>query len=376
MNDPAKSMRDPAVHLRLGTRQSPLAMAQALEARARLCAAHGWPLEAVELVPVVASGDKIQDRALAEIGGKALWTKELDGWLYEGRIDAAVHSMKDVETIRPDWLTLAAILPRADIRDCLIGAGSIAQLPQGAIVGTSAPRRAAQLLHYRPDCQVKLFRGNVATRLAKLEAGEADATFLAAAGLIRLEHPLVDGMAEAAEVAEVDQANRLDHREGQPRDNAQQRAPAGGFSAHMLEPDRWLPAAAQGAIGLECRRDDIAARKVLAAIDDPAGRASVLAERAVLAGLGGTCQSPVAMRSEMAGDQLKLSASLFSEGGAERVDGEVTLSLADCATEEAAWENSAEEKCAGAMAPARLFGEELLADAPSSIRVLFAGAAR
>ena len=172
--------------LTLGTRRSPLAMAQAEETRARLCAAHGWPESAVELVPVVASGDKIQDRPLAEIGGKALWTRELDAWLFEERIDAAVHSLKDVETIRQPELVIAAVLPRADKRDVLIGAASIAALPQGAVVGTSAPRRAAQLLHARPDCRVVSFRGNVATRLAKLAAGEAQATFLAAAGLQRL----------------------------------------------------------------------------------------------------------------------------------------------------------------------------------------------
>ncbi len=161
-------------------------MAQAHEARARLCAAHGWDESAVELVPVVASGDRIQDRPLAEIGGKALWTRELDQWLVEGRIDGAVHSMKDVETLRPEAIAIAAILPRADKADRLLGAESIAAIPAGARIGTSAPRRAAQLLHLRPDLTVVGIRGNVATRMAKLEAGEADATFLAAAGLDRL----------------------------------------------------------------------------------------------------------------------------------------------------------------------------------------------
>ena len=175
--------------IRLGTRRSPLAMAQATEARARLAAAHGWAEDAIEIVPVTASGDRIQDRPLAEIGGKALWTKELDAWLLEGEIDFAVHSLKDVETIRPAEITIAAVLPREDVRDCLVGAASIAALPQGARVGTSAPRRAAQLLHARPDCVVVPFRGNVATRLAKLAANEADATLLALAGLNRLgEH--------------------------------------------------------------------------------------------------------------------------------------------------------------------------------------------
>src|SRR6478672_247187 len=127
--------------LRLGTRRSPLALAQAEETRARLCAAHGWPESAVELVTVIASGDRVQDRPLSEIGGKALWTKELDAWLDERRIDAAVHSMKDVETVRPSFLTIAAILPREDVRDVLVGAASIAAIPPGARVGTSAPRR-------------------------------------------------------------------------------------------------------------------------------------------------------------------------------------------------------------------------------------------
>jgi len=149
--------------LRLGTRRSPLALAQAEQARARLCKAHGWPPEAVELVTVLASGDQVQDRPLAEIGGKALWTKELDAALHERRIDFAVHSMKDVETLRPAAFTIAAILPRADVRDVLVGAESVAAIPHGARVGTSAPRRAAQVLHARPDCSVVPIRGNVAT---------------------------------------------------------------------------------------------------------------------------------------------------------------------------------------------------------------------
>ncbi|MGB3712066.1 MAG: hydroxymethylbilane synthase, partial [Erythrobacter sp.] len=187
-------------------------MAQAHETRARLCAAHGWDENEVELVPVVASGDKVLDRPLSEIGGKALWTKELDVWLREGRIDVAVHSAKDVETERPEEFLFAATLPRADRRDSLVGAESIAAIPQGAIVGTSAPRRAAQLLNLRPDCRVVTFRGNVATRLGKLEAGEADVTFLAAAGLDRL------GLSDV----------------GTP-----------------LQRDGWIPAAAQGVIALE-----------------------------------------------------------------------------------------------------------------------------
>jgi len=276
--------------LKLGTRRSPLAMAQAEEARARLCAAHGWAPGMVELVPVLASGDKVQDRPLAEIGGKALWTRELDQWLAEGRIDAAVHSLKDVETWRRESLVLAAILPRADKGDVLIGASSLAALPEGAVIGTSAPRRAAQALHARPDCRVVTFRGNVATRLAKLAAGEADATFLAAAGLQRL---------------------------GQTG------------TGHPLDPAEWLPAPAQGAIAIECRADDAPTRDRLAAIDHAASRAEVTAERALLATLGGNCHSPVAVLCDHDGGMLAMRAALFSPDGAERVEGAATFAAGD-----------------------------------------------
>ncbi|WP_427964827.1 hydroxymethylbilane synthase [Altererythrobacter sp.] len=277
MPDTAKSQP----FLRLGTRRSPLAMAQAHEARARLCAAHGWDENRVELVPVLASGDKIQDRPLAEIGGKALWTKELDEWLGEGRIDAAVHSMKDVETIRSQHFTIGAFLPRADVADVLVGAGSLAEIPHGSRIGTSAPRRAAQLLYTRPDCEVVPIRGNVATRLAKIQAGEAQATFLAAAGLSRL--------------GEDNVGIRLDE-------------------------DDWLPAPAQGAIGIECRSADERVRALLAAIDHGATREAVLAERALLARLSGDCHSPIAMLSTYAGEILTLRCALFSPDGTERIE--------------------------------------------------------
>lgn len=281
---------DGNVKLRLGTRNSPLAMAQAHEVRARLCAAHGWDESAVELVPVTASGDKVQDRPLAEIGGKALWTKELDQWLGEGRTDISVHSLKDVETVRPDAFALGAILPRADKRDRLVGASSIALIPQGATVGTSAPRRAAQLLNLRPDCKVVLFRGNVATRLAKLAAGEADATFLAAAGLERL---------------------------GQTG------------TGHPLDPADWLPAPSQGAIAVECRSDDAATQALVAVIDHGPSRAEVTAERALLAELGGNCHSAVAVLCDHHEGELAMQAILFSPDGAERVAGEARFSVSD-----------------------------------------------
>lgn len=280
----------PAAPFRLGTRRSPLAMAQAEEARARLCAAHGWEETTVELVPVTASGDRIQDRALAEIGGKALWTRELDGWLMEGRIDAAVHSLKDVETQRPQEIAIAAVLPRADVADVLLGAPSVEALPQGAAVGTSAPRRAAQLLHLRPDCRVVLLRGNVATRMARLAAGEVDATFLAAAGLERL--------------GERGVGTRLD-------------------------PEVWLPAPSQGAIGIECRAADSRARSLLAAIDHAQSRSQVLAERALLAALGGWCHSAVACLSGSQGQELHLTAALFSPDGAERIAGEIRFAAGE-----------------------------------------------
>lgn len=279
-----------APEIRLGTRRSPLAMAQAEEARARLCAAHGWPESAVELVAVEASGDKIQDRPLAEIGGKALWTRELDLWLGEGRIDAAVHSLKDVETIRPPELAIAAVLPRADKRDVLIGAASIHALPQGAVVGTSAPRRAAQLLHARPDCRVIPFRGNVQTRLAKLAAGQAQATFLAAAGLARL--------------GETD-------------------------TGHPLDASEWLPAPAQAAIAVECRTDDRRTRDRIAAIDHAPSRAEVVAERALLAALGGTCHSPVAVLCDWAEDELAMRAAIYTPDGSEKAAGEARFVAGD-----------------------------------------------
>ncbi|BBC72233.1 hydroxymethylbilane synthase [Altererythrobacter sp. B11] len=303
--------------LKLGTRRSPLAMAQAEEARARLCHAHGWDANAVELVPVVASGDKVQDRPLAEIGGKALWTRELDQWLEEGRIDAAVHSLKDVETIRPPQFTLAAILPREDKADRLLGAASLAALPRGAVVGTSAPRRAAQALHARPDCTVVTFRGNVATRMAKLAAGEADATFLAAAGLARLGQEDV---------------------------------------GHRLDPAEWLPACAQAAIALECRTDDARTREWLAPLDHGPSRAEVMAERALLAGLGGSCHSPIAVLCDFSEGMLAMHAALFSPDGAERVTGEARFAAGD--TE----------------APARL-AADLLARASPGIAAHFSGAA-
>jgi hydroxymethylbilane synthase len=268
---------------RIGTRSSPLALAQAEMTRAALMAAHGWNDAQVRLVPMLSSGDKVQDRPLAEIGGKALWTKELERALIDDDIDIAVHSMKDVETIRHGAFSIAAMLPRADVRDRLIGAPSIAALPESALVGTSSPRRAAQLKAIRPDIRTETIRGNVATRLAKIEAGEFDATLLAAAGLDRL------GL---------------------------------GYVGVTIAESDMLPAAAQGAVGIDClaARSDVAA--LLSAINDADTFACVLAERAFLAALGGTCHSPVAAQARHEGDRIIIKAEILSEDGSERHTGE------------------------------------------------------
>jgi len=255
--------------LRIGTRGSPLALAQASLVADALKAAHGWGADAIEIVAITTTGDMIQDRPLADLGGKALWTKELDSALFERRTDISVHSMKDVETIRHDALVIGAMLERADTRDRLVGADSIAALAQGARIGTSSPRRSAQLLHRRPDLEMVPIRGNVATRLARVESGEYHATLLAAAGLDRL-----------------------------------------GIDAGV--PLDLLPAPAQGAIGAEilAERGDLCA--LLAAIDHRPTHEAVDAERAFLARLGGDCRSAVAA---LAGGATVRAEILSADGG-------------------------------------------------------------
>ncbi len=238
---------------------------------------------ATEIVPITTTGDIVQDRPLAEIGGKALWTKELDRALAEGRTDLSVHSMKDVETIRPDSLAIAAMLPRADPRDRLIGAARIADLPEGAVVGTSSPRRAAQLLARRPDLRIVPIRGNVQTRLAKVARGEIDATLLAAAGLDRL------GIAE-----------------GTPLDDL-------------------LSAPAQGAIGVEVLASRADLHQLLAAIDDEATSRCVHAERDLLAALGGDCHSAITARAVIENDKVRLDAEILSADGREVRAGSIRL---------------------------------------------------
>ena len=241
---------------------------------AALGAAH--PGLAIEIVPIRTSGDRIQDRPLAEIGGKALWTKELDRALKDGAIDCAIHSMKDVETIRPPEIAIAAMLPRADVRDRLIGAPSIAALATGARIGTSSPRRAAQLRRLRPDLRIMMFRGNVDTRLARLAAGEADATLLAAAGLDRLGRPEI---------------------------------------GHAIPVETMLPAPAQGAVGIECLADRSDLRATIAAIGDRDTQCCVMAERTFLAALGADCHSPVGALAECDGWHIRLRAEILAMDG-------------------------------------------------------------
>ncbi len=283
--------------------------------RDALIAAHEVGPEEVEIVVIRTTGDKVQDRPLAEIGGKALWTKELDRALLGGEIDCAVHSMKDVETIRPEMIAIAAMLPRADVRDRLVGAGSIEALPEGALIGTSSPRRAAQVRKLRPDLRTVFFRGNVDTRLGKLADGEVDATLLAAAGLERLGR----------------------HDVGTP-----------------IPLNVMLPAPAQGAVGVECRADDSHARAMLAAIDHPTTHACVLAERALLAALHADCHSPVAALATIDGAILTLRAELLAEDGSAHVHSQIEGAPLDPEIP-------------------RAVAADLLARAPEAVRRLFGG---
>ncbi|HEY0014521.1 MAG TPA: hydroxymethylbilane synthase [Allosphingosinicella sp.] len=274
--------------LRIGTRGSPLALAQARLVAEALREAHGWGPERIEIVAMTTTGDQITDRPLAEVGGKGLWTKELDRALMEGRTDISVHSMKDVETIRPPELEIAAMLPRADYRDRLVGAESIEALAQGARFGTSSPRRAAQLLRRRPDLEIVSFRGNVQTRLRKLSLGEADATLLAAAGLDRLEHPEI----------------------GVPL-------------------DALLPAPAQGAVGVEILTENRRLRPIIQAIDDEATHLCVSAERRLLEGLGGSCRSPIAALARIEEGRMRLQGEILTTDGRHCQDLDTTFDVGD-----------------------------------------------
>ncbi|GLQ36362.1 porphobilinogen deaminase [Amylibacter marinus] len=270
----------PDTPLKIGTRGSPLALAQAYETRDRLMTALKCGQDHFEVVVIQTTGDAVQDRPLGEIGGKGLFTKEIEEALLNGGIDIAVHSMKDMPVTFPAGLVLDCFLPREDERDAFVSTRykRIADLPMGATVGTSSLRRRAQLLYRRPDLNVVEFRGNVQTRLRKLSEGVADATFLACAGLNRL-----------------------------------------GLSEHATPIDRddMLPAIAQGCIGIEQRGADVEVGKILALIEDKHSKARLCAERALLAGLDGSCQTPIAGLAEIEGDILTLRGQVLRPDGSE-----------------------------------------------------------
>lgn len=265
--------------IRIGTRGSPLALAQAREVRARLTEAHGLPETAFEIVVIKTSGDRILDRPLAEVGGKGLFTKEIEDALISREIELAVHSMKDMQTVLPDGLVIGATLPREDVRDAFISLdyASLAELPQGATVGTSSLRRQAQVRRLRPDLDVVGFRGNVQTRLGKLRDGVAMATFLACAGLNRLG--LAHQIKRAVPVSEM------------------------------------LPAVAQAAIGIEIRGDDAKTRDLIAPLDHPDTAICVAAERAFLTKLEGSCRTPIAGLATIAGDAIEFHGEILTPDG-------------------------------------------------------------
>jgi hydroxymethylbilane synthase len=267
--------------LRIGTRGSPMALRQAALVRDRLTAAH--PGLAAEIVTIRTTGDRVQDRRLAEIGGKGLFTKEIEEALFVGRVDLAVHSLKDVETWLPNGLEIACVLPRDDPRDAFLSrtAASFGALPERARIGTSSLRRQAQLLRRRPDLVVVPMRGNVDTRLRKLAAGEVDALVLALCGLARLD---------AAEHA-----------------------------TEILPHEMMLPAVGQGALAIECRAGEDWLRSLLEPLHDPRTAACVAAERAMLAALDGTCRTPIAGLAEIEGGRLTLEGLLLMPDGSAEI---------------------------------------------------------
>jgi hydroxymethylbilane synthase len=287
------TLPSPASPLKIGTRGSPLALWQAHEVRRCLMLAHGLPEAAFAIVVIKVMGDQIQDKALKDIGGKGLFTREIEEALLDGGIDIAVHSMKDMPTHQPQGLLLDCYLPREDVRDAFVspGVASLAALPEGAVVGSSSLRRRAQLALRRPDLRLVEFRGNVQTRMKKLEDGVAAATFLAMAGLNRL------GMTAVA------------------------RGP--------VEVTEMLPAVAQGAIGIERRVADVRVQGLLDAIHDGPTGIRLAAERAYLATLDGSCETPIAGLAVIEGDQLWLRGEILRPDGSEAIDGEARGSVAD-----------------------------------------------
>ncbi|MEO9863907.1 MAG: hydroxymethylbilane synthase [Yoonia sp.] len=283
----------PAQPFNIGTRGSPLALAQAYETRKRLMTAFDLPEAAFEICVIKVTGDIIQDRALKEIGGKGLFTKEIEEALLDGSIDIAVHSMKDMPVLQPDGLLLDTYLPREDVRDAFISNSctGLADLAQGATVGTSSLRRRAQLLARRPDLNVVEFRGNVQTRLKKLGDGVAEATFLAMAGLNRL------------------------HMDDVPKT--------------AIAPEDMLPAVAQGAIGIERRGDDNRAAEMLAALHDTPTGQRLAAERAFLEALDGSCETPIGALADLDGGTLRLRGEILRPDGSEVLNDDATAPIED-----------------------------------------------
>ena len=284
---------NPSSPFRIGTRGSPLALAQAHETRRRLSAAFDLPEDAFEIVVIKTTGDRVLDRPLKEIGGKGLFTREIEDAMLKGEVDIAVHSMKDMPVDQPAGLVLDCYLPREDVRDAFISpsSGTLAELAAGTKVGTSSLRRKAQLLNRRPDLEVVEFRGNVQTRLKKLEDGVAACTFLAMAGLNRL------GMSDIVSSA--------------------------------IAPEEMLPAVAQGAIGIERRGDDSRAASMLEAIHDTPTGQRLAAERAFLAALDGSCETPIAGLAELNGGQLRLRGEILRTDGSEALSDERSGTIED-----------------------------------------------
>jgi hydroxymethylbilane synthase len=287
----------PTHPIRIGTRGSPMALYQAALVRDRLRAAHSELAGGgmVDVVPIRTTGDRVQDRRLAEIGGKGLFTKEIEEALLDRRIDLAVHSLKDMETTLPPGLEIGCVLPRDDPRDVLVsrdGKG-LAELPQGASVGTTSLRRRAQLLRLRRDLAVLPIRGNVDTRLNKLAAGEVDALVVALCGLERL------GKADVAH--------------------------------EILPTTLMLPAVGQGMLAIECRSDDAAITRFLSPLHDPASAACATAERAMLAALDGSCRTPIAGFAAVAGQRLAIEALLLTPDGDSERSGRLDGAVADAA---------------------------------------------
>ncbi|MBL3562509.1 hydroxymethylbilane synthase [Rhodovulum sulfidophilum] len=289
----AITLPSPASPLKIGTRGSPLALAQAYETRERLMKAFDLPEDAFEIVVINTIADRVLDRALKEIGGKGLFTKEIEDAMLAGKIDIAVHSTKDMAVEQPEGLVLDTFLPRENYRDAFISksVASLKDLAEGAVVGTSSLRRRSQLLNYRPDLKVVEFRGNVQTRLKKLEDGVAEATFLAMAGLNRL------GMEDVAK--------------------------------STIEPEEMLPAVAQGAIGIERRSDDAMAGHLLEALHDKATGEMMACERAFLDALDGSCETPIGGLALHEGGNLWLRGEILRPDGSERIAGEDRAPIAD-----------------------------------------------